>query len=377
MSLGLLRRLDHVAAILLRPLNAALVPLLRKRVTPGSVLHISYMVHVPWHTVTLLRRHGVNAEYLSIGTSPVWDKADHVFRRLRLPGLRVFHEAWVFWTLVARYEIIHAHFMYGISTTGWEWPVLKKLGRRLVVHWRGCEARDMSVNVRLHPESNICQECDYRPRICQTESAQMRRLAASRHGDLALVTTPDLKDFQPEARHFPFFSPDIDALPAVSGLRWPQRPRFRLVHVTSHPGIEGTGQIEAVVQRLRASGHPIDFVVLKNVSHAEALRAFADADMAIGKMKMGYYANAQIESMCLGVPTITCVRPEFMTAELQNSGLIFADFGTLEAVLEHYMTNPDALSEKRRVARRGILQLHDNDRLVGELVGHYRGLLSA
>lgn len=377
MRFGLLRKLDTVAAFMLRPVNAMLVPLLRRRVVPGSVLHISYMVHVPWHAVEVLRREGVNADYLAVGTSPFWDKADFTFRRVPLPGLRVLHEAWLFWTLVARYDIIHAHFMLGVSTTGWEWPVLKRLGRRVVAHWRGCEARDMNVNMALHPDSNICQECDYRPRICLTDFARLRREAGARHADLSLVTTPDMKDFQPAARHFPFFSPDIPALPPVEGERWPDRPRFKLTHVTGHPGIEGTRHIEAVVARLQAKGYPIEFIALRNVAHDEALRAFADADMAIGKMKMGYYANAQIESACLGVPTVTWVRPEFMTDALRDSGLIFANLDTLEATLEHYLTHPDELAAKRRIARDGILRLHDNARLAGELAGYYRELAPA
>ena len=56
--------------------------------------------------------------------------------------------------------------------------------------------------------------------------------------------------------------------------------------------------------------------------HDQVIKAFSEADLAIGKMKMGYYANTQIESMVIGVPTITYVRPEFITKELQDSGFI-------------------------------------------------------
>ena len=356
------------------PVHWVLTKLLRRVFVPQSVLHISYMVHVPWHAVSLLRRQGVVADYLAVGESPYWNKSDYLFCRSPWPVLRVFHETWVFWSLVARYEIIHAHFMFGISENGWEWPVLKRMGRYVVVHWRGCEARNRVMNLRLHPRGNICEDCDYHPRTCETPATRMRQDAAHRWGDLALATTPDLRDFQPDAIHFPFFSPDIDRLPAPSGPHWPQRERFKLVHVTVHPGIEGSHRIAAAVDRLQAKGYAIDFVFVGNVSHAEVLSALVDADMAIGKMKMGYYANAQIESMCLGVPTITSVRSEFMTDALRHSGLIFATFDTLESVLEKYMEDPSALLEKRRQARASIQSLHNNERLTAELVTHYRRL---
>ena len=47
---------------LLMPLNALLARLLARRRIPGAVLHISAMVHVPFHTVRILREHGVRAD---------------------------------------------------------------------------------------------------------------------------------------------------------------------------------------------------------------------------------------------------------------------------------------------------------------------------
>ena len=103
------------------------------------------------------------------------------------------------------------------------------------------------------------------------------------------------------------------------------------------------------VERLKARCFALDFVWLHDARHEEVMQALADADLAIGKMKMGYYANAQIESMAMGVPTITHVRDEFMTDALRDSGFIFATLETLEATLEHYLRHPDALANRARL----------------------------
>jgi hypothetical protein len=371
---GILRSLAAAAAIvegMLRPLNAVLARLLRRRFVRGSALHISYMVHIPFHTVEHLRRNGLRADYLAIGTSPHWDRCDFNFRPSRLAPLRLLQEFWMFWHVVARYEIVHAHFMYTLSRTGWELPILKRMGRRLVVHFRGCEARDRTRNMDLHPEVNICQDCDHHPPICQSASAVERRDWARRFGDLTLVTTPDMRDFVPDAIHMPFFAP----AGADRGVR-ERAPgaEIAIVHVTNQPGIEGTGEIERVIERLRRKGYRIHFTWLHDLPHAEVLAAVADADLAIGKMKMGYYANAQIESMALGVPTVTCVRDEFMTDELLRSGFILTTLPRLEKTLAYYLDHPDALEAKRRIARQSILRLHDNDALARQMIGLYRGL---
>jgi glycosyltransferase involved in cell wall biosynthesis len=187
-----------------------------------------------------------------------------------------------------------------------------------------------------------------------------------------LVTTPDMLDFLPAAAHMPFFAPQV--APAAP------RPRsageeFVVVHITNQPGIEGTRHVEAAIERLRARGHRIRLVWLCNRPHEEVLAAAAAADLAVGKLKMGYYANAQIETMALGVPTITHVRDAFMTEELRQSGFIFATPATLEATIEHYLTHPEELVEKRARARASILRLHDNDALARRYARLYDELI--
>src|SRR5262249_9743660 len=153
----------------------------------------------------------------------------------------------------------------------------------------------------------ICQECDYNASICTSKINRKRRRLAEKYGDLFLVTTPDMKDFVPEAEHLPFFAPEVKpnayALQCSNSTR--NKDEIKIVHVTVHPGIEGTKHIQAVIDQLREKGFKINFTFLKNVPHERVFEELADADLAIGKMKMGYYANAQIESMSFGVPTVT------------------------------------------------------------------------
>lgn len=354
------------------PVNRALAALLAGRVSPGTVLHVSAMVHVPYYTVRILRAHGVHADYLAVGDSPWWDRADLHFRPTRWPLISALKEMWWIWAVVSRYEIVHAHFMVTLTRSAWEWPLLKHMGRHLVVHYRGCEIRNRERNQQLHPEMNICEECDYQPRLCQTRTNIQRRRVAAAYGDACLVTTPDMKDFVPDATHVPF----LVLQPARPARSRPARPsgRVRIVHATNHPGIEGSRHIRRAVDALVAKGWPIDFVELNGVTHEEVLDALADADLSIGKMKMGYYANAQVESLLAGVPTVTYVRPELMTEALRQSGFIFSTLATLESVLEHYLQHPEELAAKRAIARASILELHDNAAIARTHVALYERL---
>jgi hypothetical protein len=360
-----------VTARALYPVNWCVARLVASRMTPRSVLHISGMVHVAFHTVRLLREQGVRADYLAINTSPWWNDADFCFRPTRWPLLSVLKEMWWVWTLVARYEIVHTHFMAGVTRSGWEWPLLKQIGRRVVVHYRGCEIRDRALNQRLHPGMNICQECDYSPPLCVVNAP--RRAIMAEVGDAFLVTTPDMKDFAPDAVHVPFFITREQA--AAPGGRRPGAP-FKIVHATNHPGIEGTRHLRRAVESLRAKGHAINFVELRGVTHERVLAELADADLTVGKMKMGYYANFQVESLAAGVPAVTYVREELVTDEITRSGLILATLDTLEATLERLITTPEELEAKRRLARQSVAALHDNQAIAGQVKAVYDVLYS-
>jgi hypothetical protein len=353
----------------LYPVNRLMAAVLARRVRPGTVLHVSAMVHVAYHTVRLLREHGVAADYLAVNTSPWWDQSDYCFRPTRWPLLSVLNEMWWVWSVVSRYDIIHSHFMVGVTRSGWEWPLLKRMGRRIVVHYRGCEVRDRDLNQRLHPAMNICEECDYDPPLCVV-NAPRRGLAAAT-GSAFLVTTPDMKDFAPQAVHVPFF---VTREAAVAPRARDSRRPFKIVHATNHPGIEGTRHIRAAIASLRAKGHAIEFAELQSVTHDRVLAELADADLSIGKMKMGYYANFQVESLAAGVPAITYVRDDLMTSAIEQSGLIVATLDTLEATIERLLTHPEELAAKRRIAQASVAMLHDNAAIAEQLKGIYAAL---
>ena len=69
----------------------------------NSVLHISFMVHIPYYATRLLRRLGMKADYLAMEESTkIWDKADYVFVPRGVPAVQVWQEFLFFWRVVAQ-----------------------------------------------------------------------------------------------------------------------------------------------------------------------------------------------------------------------------------------------------------------------------------
>lgn len=368
------RLVERLALIAIWPLNQVLEVVLAGRVEPNSVLHICYPVHIVHYTVELLRQQGYKADYMALGDSLDWTKVDYRFQRYAKWLPLTLSEFWCFWRIVSRYQTVHLHFMTGVSETGWEWPILKRMGRKIVIYYSGCEIRDPDLNRKLHPKMNICQICDYKEDKCRNPINDRLRRLCCKYADLELVTTPDLRDFVPHAIHFPFFTPPEEIIPKRSRPYWPENKTFRIVHVTNHPGIEGTIRIEEAINNLKEKGYSIEFVFLKRMPYFRVLHEIANADLAIGKMKMGYYANAQIEAMCCSTPTITHVRDEYMTEELNESGLIFSSVDTIQDTIEQLIKDPEGLVDRRSMTRTSIQKFHNNTELCDRLIAMYEAL---
>jgi glycosyltransferase involved in cell wall biosynthesis len=316
----------------------------------------------------------MKADFLAIGIpNQTWNKSDFHFIPPSRPLRLAIQEFVLFWKVVAKYEIIHSHNMVFLTESGWEDKWLKKMGRKIVVNYRGCDIRDRRINMQIQQKYDICEDCDYDV-ICEKDYLRTKRLRAAKIGNAFLVTTPDLLDFAPQAVHLPFFVPENHT--RISNKKQNLGEEIKIFHATNHPGIEGTKEIERVIERLKEIGYRVNLLVLKGVSHERVLRELSTADLSIGKMKMGYYANFQIESMLMGVPAITYVRPEYVGDDLRKSGFIFTDLKNLEKTLKHYLDNPKKLEQKRKIARDSILKLHDNGKIAKQLISIYQEVKS-
>jgi hypothetical protein len=331
------------------------------------------------HAVASPARGGAEGDYFALNAdiaSPILNMGyDYGLPFKVTAWRRRLLEFWYLWTVLARYDVIHSHFKSTLSHTGWELKFLKKLGTILVFHFRGCDLRYRSLNTHLYPELNICKECDYPPDACDTDYQHRQVQLTREYGNLFFVTTPDLEPFMAGSEHIPFIHPtgiDFDSIVAV-----PRDPDvFRVVTSSNHPGIHGTRFVRDAVACLQADGHRIELVEVANVPYREALAIYKSADVFAGKLRMGYYNNANIETMMLGVPNMSYVREEFQQ-RVPDSPIINTTPETVYERLKFYIGRRDEL---RAIGARGpgfVRQHHDPQKIVRHMIDRYNEALAA
>jgi len=336
----------RLMAFLFYPLNLWLSLLLRKKKGRG-VLHISTVTHQPYLLTRHLRAQGFPADFLAKGEGWLYyneEGKDFHMSQVRLPGpLKFLYEFWWAWKLYPKYQFIHSHFLQMIGSGFWELKFLKRMGKKIVFHFRGDDIRRKEANLRLNPELNCCQECDYPDSYCHNPQRDSLASLAKRYGDLFLVTTPDLNDFFPEAVHFPFLLPELPGQTSSPTTRDRSLGNpIKILHLTNHEGIDGTKYLVEAIRRLKEEGFVIELLIPQKVHFQKILGMYSEVDLSVGKLRMGYYANAQIESMSLGIPTMCYIREEFLK-KIPDCPIINVRPENLYEKLIYYLDHKDEL----------------------------------
>lgn len=338
-----------------------------------SVLQLSLVSHKPFMLSRLMREQGLKADFLALNTNlgtgilnMGWDyqlPAGISWRKRRVI------EFYYVWFVMARYDVIHSHFKTFLSEDAWELKYLRKLKKVLVFHFRGCDIRYRSRNMQLQPELNCCQECEYPVGSCDTPYQQGQIDIARKNGDLFFVTTPDLLDFMEGSEHHRFIPPvgvefeSIVPVPREPGL-------FRVVTSSNHHGVDGTRFIRAAVERLRSEGRQIELVEVSQMPYRQALAVYKSADVYVGKLRMGYYNNANIETMQLGVPNMSYIREDFRRIA-PDCPIIVTTPDTVYERLNYYIDRPEEL---RAIGARGpafVNAEHHPHALAQKMIGRY------
>ena len=187
-------------------------------------------------------------------------------------------------------------------------PILKRMGKRIVVTYQGDDARQGD-RLRSRYSISPANEAGY----YSQESDRLKRErieSVGRYADAIFAVNPDLLHVLPAgARFLPYAHLDIAAIQPR-----PPRPRdvLKVIHAPSHRGVKGTRFLVDAINRLKSEGVRFEVAMIEHMSHEEAMRLYEDADLLIDQLLVGWYGGLAVELMALGKPVVAYIRDEDM-----------------------------------------------------------------
>lgn len=296
---------------------------------------------IPWANVQALRRRGVDARLVVFNRYTLHPEADWSLERHGGLARRQLTQWRALARLLPRADVFHFYFGLTLVPDSLQFPLLRLLGKRSVMHYLGSDIRGKS----------------------------RADLAFGKKAGAEVVGSYDAIRWVPEAEVVP---PGIDVR-AIHPAPPSDRARPVILHAPSSRGRKGTEHVIAACEGLDA-----DLVLVEGLHHEEAFERYRDADIVVDQLNAGWYGVFAIECMALGKPVVTFLHDEAVRRTEEAFGLpvplVRATKDDLRARLEPLVADA---AERRRIgaaSRAYVERVHDLDRVADRLIALYARL---
>lgn len=315
-----------------------------------------------------IRPFGLSGEVWSYGEPAFGFSADAMIDQDRLladPNYRwkLFDHA------VRTFDVFH--FQYSRSLLNpegvvlpelWDLPLLKSLGKRVVMHFRGSDVRRPTTHLAKEPDSYLARD---------TANVDEDRIAARiticrRYCDAMLVSTPGLLDEVPDAVWLPHVV-DVDAWAT------PQRPEPAVPivsHIPSARATKGSAIIDPAMRTLQERGR-IEYRSLSGLSRDEVRAALQQTDLLIDSLTIGDHGLVSVEAMAAGAIPVAHIHPD---NRVRNPGvpIVEATVDDVTAVVEGLADDPSRRAALRTRCLEFARRRHDRPVVGAQLAELYR-----
>ncbi len=277
----------------------------------------------------------------------------------------------LFLSAAKNHDIFNFHFgssFFGHSLR--DIRLLKMMGKKVFMHFHGCDIRDSKVVQEKYPFS-ACMECW--PMQCNENRALARKIAATQ-ADRVFVSTPDLVEFIPGAIWLP--QPvDIDDIDAIVAHEKPRSPasgrKITIVHAPTATNLKGSRFVEQAISSLQTQGYDVELKLLTGMSHAEVIKAMYRADIVIDQLLIGAYGVVSIEAMALGKPVVCHIREDLLPVYGVDMPLAKASPENLQDCLVKMIDTFELWTKKKENLKKYAQHVHTPENVYERLSAFY------
>jgi glycosyltransferase involved in cell wall biosynthesis len=293
---------------------------------------------IPWTNVQALRARGLDAQLVVFNRYALHPEADVDLRR-RGGLVRQQATQWrAFARLAPATDVFHFYFGLTLLPKSVQFPLLRALGKRSVMHFLGSDIRGKP------PE----------------------QLDWAKRAGARVVGSYDAIRWVPDARVIP---PGID-VHAINPVPPSDRGRPVVLHAPSSRRRKGTEHVVAACEQL-----DVELEIVEGQDHRQAFERYRRADVIVDQLNAGWYGVFAIEAMALGKPVVTFLHEEAVRRTEEAFGvqvpIVSATAETLADVLRPLVESAD---ERRRIgaaSRAYAEEVHDLQGMTDRLLALY------
>ena len=244
----------------------------------------------------------------------------------------------------------------------WDLPILKALGKKVFFTFHGSEIRLKSMATQLY-EWSYYKFADV---PCDEDDIQRRHDLIQSYADGTFVCSLLNLSYTPDSEWHPL-AIDLSEWPVVGPVR-ERRPR--VLHPWKDNPAKGVRFIRDGLVQLEAEGVQFEAVYLDRVSHAEAKRELAAADVVVDNVVAGTYGVVSLEAMACGKPTVAQLEAP-VTERLPDVPVQNCNPTSFVETMRGLLADPGLRSDLGRRGRAFVERHHDHLSVATWLLSRY------
>lgn len=269
-----------------------------------------------------------------------------------------------FWAMY-RFDVFH--FFYGVSL--WSFGkyhhldlwLLKRLGKKIVVHYRGSEL--------VNPEyyrflaSPVTNEI---PPVYFLKERERWCHDWEKYADEILVSTPNLLPISNRAQWFPQVI-DLQEWPYTFQ---PLEHTCIVGHAPTRRNLKGTDWLIDLLKQVQSDSFSITLKCIEN--NPQPGSAMAAVDIGVDQFIIGWYGKVAVEWMALGRPVMVYIQTELIPQGAEVPPIIQTSIKTFLSDLNNYLQLPEEQKKALTLkARAYVEKFHDVEKELDRLFKLY------
>ncbi|WP_235793312.1 glycosyltransferase family 4 protein [Virgibacillus salidurans] len=267
-----------------------------------------------------------------------------------------------------KYDIFHFHFGETFFSDKSDLEMLKRAGKKMVVHHHGSDIRLLSVAKRNNPYVRVKPEW--------TEDKIYKNVSLlSKYIDHAIVQDYELEPYIKNSyKHVHVIPHTIDVNKYIPHYPVIKKTPPLIVHAPTSRNIKGTEFILNAINELKRSGLSFQFRLIEGVSNDEAKNLLSKSDIVIDQLRIGASGYISSEAMSFGKPVICYIREDLVSKYPAELPIVNANPDTITTVLKNLLKNPQTWNELGIKGRKYIETYHHAPIVADQYIDIYKNL---
>jgi glycosyltransferase involved in cell wall biosynthesis len=351
-----------------------------------KILQLPYNVaSIPYTTTTALNKiEGINAKCL-IQAKNIYQSTDAqtIFLPKSVPKKNIFK--WLFYKLCYKTQLKKLlkwadvlHYTWdSVLPNGDDLQWAKKYKKSIFIEWLGSDIRYPE---KLFPINSFYKDVfnkGYEYSDIESKQHSLQTQLKFKSVNAEVLVTPEISLFVDRN----IFEKPMILFQRINcfefEINYPSIKNERpvIVHTPSARIAKGTDIIEKVIDQLKEN-YQFDFILIENISRAEAISLRNKADNFIDQLVIGGYGMAALEAMSQGKPVFSYIMPQVFNEGLpKECPIVNVNKDNLKEKLSEFITNPVLRHETGIKSRQFVEKYHDADTIAKELISIYKKAL--